>query len=965
MKKVLKLNTLILFLVSLFLITQNIFASEYLSDKTETTYSTLNGLPTGKANSITQTEDGYIWIGQYAGLTKYNGSEFSTITSLNDYDLTGVVVLESYKNKLLVGTQKSFYIYENNNISNYTFGLDSEFRVKNISVYENNAYIATNKGLFLLDLDAKTSNKIVDNSLDEVSTYKNNTYYIVNKQLYNANDVNTPVKEFEDVIVTSVYSNEDLYVGTQDGFYINNKSTFVPSNASSFNINSFLLDNENLYLGCDDALYIYNINSKKLEKVKNLTITNSIEKVLKDYEGNIWLASSKQGIEKITQNILLDYFFEYSVSSHFSFEKSVNGFIKYKGLDYIATDTGLIIIDQNKSGDEAFVLNELTEALDNVRLRAVAIYNDKLYFATYNASHFDLVEYDGTNYKNYDLADYTVSSSNASDVRCLCSANDELYIGTKSEIIRFDGTNFISMNSEASPLYIYCANNVLYVSLDNVGPAYVSASFASDSTLTRIDPNSTHAILKTYYYDNKLLFNDNNNLYYYENGSINKLNYQLEGSIVEILYLKNKWYIGTDTKIYVYDDIFTNSNQKIIDISNGLKGNLVANSSGYYDSSLEQYYFVANNGVYVYDLNKEIVQTNVKPKIVISKISANGKSISIEDCLNLESRTQRLTIGFDVLTYKVNPEYEIYYMLEGVDNQYRVIKHSDANEISYTNLSGGDYKFSIYVKSGELTSDIISFDISKNKRFFEVPGFWITIGIIAIVFLTSINVLYIKHRTKVMLKRQNEYREITLESIEAIARTIDAKDHYTNGHSLRVGYFSREIAKAMGLSDHEVENIYYSALLHDIGKIAVPDKILNKPGNLTDDEYCVIQTHTIEGSTILSSITTIPNITLGAKYHHERYDGTGYPEGLKGEEIPLVARIICCADCYDAMATKRVYKEPYLTNHIIEEFVRCAGTQFDPEIANIVIKLINEKKIYPDLDTSIESIKEKDLKNGS
>jgi putative nucleotidyltransferase with HDIG domain len=208
-----------------------------------------------------------------------------------------------------------------------------------------------------------------------------------------------------------------------------------------------------------------------------------------------------------------------------------------------------------------------------------------------------------------------------------------------------------------------------------------------------------------------------------------------------------------------------------------------------------------------------------------------------------------------------------------------------------------------------------------------------------------------------MIQRQNEYKEITLESIEAIARTIDAKDHYTNGHSLRVGFYAREIAKEMGFKQQDVENIYYAALLHDIGKIAVPDRILNKPGHLSDDEYVVIQTHTIEGAKILSSISTIPNITYGARYHHEKYDGSGYPDGLKGDEIPLVARIICCADCYDAMATKRVYKEPYLTNKIIEEFVKCSGTQFDPEIAKVVIKLINENKIHANIDTSIEAVR--------
>ena len=147
------------------------------------------------------------------------------------------------------------------------------------------------------------------------------------------------------------------------------------------------------------------------------------------------------------------------------------------------------------------------------------------------------------------------------------------------------------------------------------------------------------------------------------------------------------------------------------------------------------------------------------------------------------------------------------------------------------------------------------------------------------------------------------------------------------------------------LSEQEIENIYYIALLHDIGKIAIPENILNKPGRLTDEEFEIMKSHTTAGAKILEGISTIPDIVAGAKYHHEKYGGGGYPTGIKGEEIPFIARIICCADCYDAMATKRVYKEPYTKEKIISEFERCKEIQFDPHIADIVIKLIKEDRL--------------------
>ena len=221
------------------------------------------------------------------------------------------------------------------------------------------------------------------------------------------------------------------------------------------------------------------------------------------------------------------------------------------------------------------------------------------------------------------------------------------------------------------------------------------------------------------------------------------------------------------------------------------------------------------------------------------------------------------------------------------------------------------------------------------------------IGILAVAAIVLLNILIIRIKTKQSLKRQLEYKNITVESIQAIARTIDAKDEYTNGHSIRVGYYSKIIAENLNMSSDEVDNIYYIALLHDIGKIAIPDSILNKPGRLTEEEFAVMKSHTTRGARILQGISTIPHIIEGAKSHHEKYDGTGYPEGLKGENIPYVARIIGCADCFDAMASKRVYKAPFNLDTIIAEFRRCSGTQFDPQIAKVVVMLIETGKLKP------------------
>lgn len=190
-----------------------------------------------------------------------------------------------------------------------------------------------------------------------------------------------------------------------------------------------------------------------------------------------------------------------------------------------------------------------------------------------------------------------------------------------------------------------------------------------------------------------------------------------------------------------------------------------------------------------------------------------------------------------------------------------------------------------------------------------------------------------------------QVERITLQAITAIANTIDAKDEYTKGHSVRVADYSELIAKELGWSEEEIQNLKYTALLHDIGKIGVPDSVLNKPGKLTEVEAKLIRSHTSIGGEILKDIVMINHLADGATYHHERYDGRGYPEGIAGEEIPLIARIICVADSYDAMSSDRVYRKR-LTNEAIEEqLVLGRGTQFDPGVLDVFLKLLRAKKV--------------------
>ncbi len=202
------------------------------------------------------------------------------------------------------------------------------------------------------------------------------------------------------------------------------------------------------------------------------------------------------------------------------------------------------------------------------------------------------------------------------------------------------------------------------------------------------------------------------------------------------------------------------------------------------------------------------------------------------------------------------------------------------------------------------------------------------------------------HQKDIAEKTKDELKDLSVEVMEALAHTIDAKDEYTKGHSIRVANYSRMIAQKMDMPEEDCDNIYYMGLLHDIGKIGVPNEIINKPTRLTDDEYTVIKKHPPLGYDILSEIKSRPDLSIGARWHHERFDGKGYPDRKERDEIPLAARIIAVADCYDAMTSNRSYRQ-YLPQDVVKaEIEKNSGTQFDPEVAKYMIAIIEGDHEY-------------------
>ena len=278
----------------------------------------------------------------------------------------------------------------------------------------------------------------------------------------------------------------------------------------------------------------------------------------------------------------------------------------------------------------------------------------------------------------------------------------------------------------------------------------------------------------------------------------------------------------------------------------------------------------------------------------------------------------------------------------------------------------------IYMRSSNRKSDrllllgllasIICISIEAISVYFvtSISGLFIGIGMIILLFVNIIRTLrnlqdMELHRQKIEVEKSKQQTErISLQMMQTLATTIEAKDEYTRGHSYRMAEYAALIAKELGWSQDEIINLKHAAHLHDIGKIGIPDSVLNKPTQLTEDEDNLLKKHTIIGAEILKDVTLIPHVAEVTRNHHEHYDGSGYPDGLAGTEIPIYARIIAVADCYDAMNSRRIYRNALSQDEIYEEILKNKGTQFDPEIADIFLTLLTENQI-PDLDDFSES----------
>lgn len=326
-----------------------------------------------------------------------------------------------------------------------------------------------------------------------------------------------------------------------------------------------------------------------------------------------------------------------------------------------------------------------------------------------------------------------------------------------------------------------------------------------------------------------------------------------------------------------------------------------------------------------------------------------GEAVQTLDLRELDATSQELSLDFDylesdfVIPMKVG-DYFIYH--PSADDGETILKAADSDAPGHTFVQAGFivyYNASLRAEAPKFRNLTFTYQLHRSMTDFAVFPFLAVLFVAWWICLIACTIVHFKMK-RFRREMENDAR-IIKQTMLTFMEFIDAKDPSTNGHSKRVAGYAKMLAQKMGLPEEEVQQVYYIALMHDCGKIAIPDAILNKPGELTREEYEIIKTHTTEGNRILHDFNSIPQIRDGVLHHHERYDGAGYPDGLAGEAIPLVARIICVADSFDAMNSDRCYRSR-LTKTDIETEIRInKGKQFDPKVADCLLEILAEDGI--------------------
>lgn len=938
-------------------------------------YNSMDGLPTSEANTMVQTGNGFIYIGSYGGLIRYDGVNFTRFDSSTG--ITSVVSLYvDSKDRLWVGTNdRGLALYENNEFKFY----DKKDGLTSLSIRsitedgQGNIIVGTTAGMAYIDNHGKLKmmvNPTVDSRfLTSLTRDSNGKVYgctldgicfILDRLnvLYSFNS-----REWQKGLATIVVPdpNEDgvVWVGTDENSIIRGNThnamkdydtfSIAPNNKINF-IN--YSEDENCFWVCtDNGIGKLSINGD-YTSLDNYPLKYSVERMITDYEGNLWFASSRQGVMKIVPNIFTDI---NTVSGIDEF--ITNATFIYNDQLYIGTDSGLLVLDK----DYTPVSNKLTEMLDGVRIRCIqADSKNRLWICIYNGN--GLMCYEDDDHITY----YSTQNGLRSDrIRAVTELTDgTIAVATsggaaliKDKVVTkiYDANNGLA-NSEVLSV---CRgdDDKIYLGTDG-GGIYVVDRQKVIKHLGLEDGLKSEVIMriKKDPYNTGYWVVTGNSLAYMNNEEIRTINSFPYSNNFDIFFDRNdRAWVLSSNGIYVVNTkklLEDNGNLEysLYDIKCGLP--YVATANSYSCLSDDGTLYIAGiSGVSSININ-EPTSIDSDIKLSIPYIDIDGKTITVNDndTVTIPADCKRLTIYVFAPTFRLtNPS--LNYCLEGFDTQKFAVSRQDLQPVSYTNLEHGNYRFVLSaidtVTGNERNSVCVNF--VKNRAFFEQFWFWGLMAMALLVIVLAVLAIRYLAKSRILAKQEKETGIFLNQIINAFAKCIDFKDKYTNGHSFRVAKYSAMIAERIGYTEKQVKDVYNIGLLHDVGKIVIPDSILGKPEKLTDEEFKIMKTHAQNGYDILKQIEIRPDLAIGAGFHHEHIDGTGYPNHIKGADIPEIAQIIAVADTFDAMNSTRPYRKQLKGEIIVEELIRISGSQLSAKLVAVFLNIIKEGKLDDDM----------------
>lgn len=952
----------------------------------QTVFNSSNGLQCGHANAIAQTNDGILWIGTYAGLYRYNGSEFVHMDGLDDIRNVNCLYVDN-EGRLWVGTNDNGVAIvideEVANVINMTNGLPSESIKSIVQGATGEYYIGTSDGVVTYDLKMGFSlkaditavgytNTLSADSKGNVAAVNNNgeLFYFNNSRIVNAFDDGGTLGTFS----TCAFGPDDeLYIGTDngkilrygiDGFEFVVVEEIVCEGLSK--INSIYPRRGDRMWVCADNGIGYVDTDGSFVRQESGDFNYSIEGMAEDYQGNLWFASLRLGLLRLSRSVITDVFADNGISP-----SVVNTTAVFDDKLYAGTDDGLCIIDMKKHRQ---ITNELTDYLSGSRIRSICPSHDGgMWICSYGVG---LVKTDaGGSINNWSEKVKDMGAR----VRVCLELSDGTFAVSSSEGIFFikdaKQSKGIRYGEEIGYSQVLCflelQDGTLLAGTDGSGIVMLKGGKVTGH-ISKEDGLTSEVILRMVKdpEDGSVFIVTSNSLCRMADGNVSELkafpysnNYDVMIDDDGEIFIPGSAGIYVADKEKLVDGVF--ESLAILDSRSGLPASLTANAWNGTDDD-KCVFLCADRGVYKVDLDKYLLEQRAF-RLTVPEIKLDDRSMVPE-------RGSSLTVARDVAKVEFCPELinftfadpTVSYRLEGFDSDWIDLKESELQGITYTNLPPGDYTFRLAVRDDNgIIVEESAYSFTKEKAIYD--NAWFRYYMIAVAgvfigwftwFITRTQLQHTLEIQQTKLSMALQQVQMGNETILAIAKTVDAKDERTSQHSQRVSEYSAMIAKEYGFTEEEQENIRKAALLHDIGKIGIRDAVLNKPGRLTDEEYAEMKTHVTRGAEILKDLTLIDHVVEGARYHHERYDGRGYPDGLKGEAIPLYGRIIAIADAFDAMTANRVYRKRQDFDYVMGELHKGRGTQFDPELLDIFLKLIDDKKIDIDALYDTDTAKE-------